>query len=285
MTHAHLTIVLVTGLSGAGKSHTLNMLEDCGFEAIDNLPLSVLPLLMSLQRPTHGKLAVGMDIRTRDFSPARFERIIRALAEREDASLKVLFLDAENDVLVKRYKETRRLHPLAKDRPVADGIRHERKLLAPLRMLADDVLDTTDFTPKELQREVEARFCSDASRLHLFLTSFAFRNGIPREADLVLDVRFLRNPHYDPDLREKDGRDPDVAAYIREDPDYDAFLKRLEAWLLPLFPRYLEEGKHYLTIAVGCTGGKHRSVHIVEALAARIRAAGDEVSIRHREVA
>lgn len=281
----HSTIVvLVTGMSGAGKSQALNTLEDCGFEAIDNLPLSVLPVLLGAHRMENRRLAVGMDIRTRDFSMPRFEQVIRPLAEHESTRLEVVFLDAEDAALVKRYKETRRLHPLAGDRPLEDGIRHERRLVSPLRHMADVVLDTTGFTSADLQREIKARFCHDPQQLRVFVTSFAFRHGLPREADLVLDVRFLKNPHYDEALRPHDGRHPEVAAHVQQDPDYAVFVQRLREWLLPLLPRYRQEGKHHLTIAVGCTGGKHRSVHMAQVLGEMIEQHGFEVSVRHREL-
>lgn len=195
MTENQTTIVLVTGMSGAGKSQALHTLEDCGFEAIDNLPLSVLPVLLNARQREHQYLAVGMDIRTRDFSFSRFKNIVQPLAGHADTKLQVIYLDANDETIIKRYKETRRIHPLAKDRPLQDGIHLERKLVSPLREHADIVLDTTEFNSADLQREIKTHFCVNDARLHVFVTSFAFRHGLPREADLVLDVRFLKNPH------------------------------------------------------------------------------------------
>lgn len=279
------SVLLVTGMSGAGKSTALKALEDLGYEAIDNLPLS---LLGSMVRPGDGldrPLAIGVDIRTRDFEVAPFIRQVEDMMERSERDVRLLFLDCDDEVLRRRFTETRRRHPLANDRPVTDGIRLERQHLARLRDQADPVIDTSDFTAADLGRWIKDHFGLDRRQgLAIFVTSFAYGRGLPREADLVFDVRFLRNPHYDEALRALDGRDPAVGAYVAADPGFDPFFEKLTEFLLPLLDRYEREGKSYLTIAVGCTGGRHRSVFVAQRLAAALAQVGRRVSVTHRDV-
>lgn len=278
-------VIIVTGLSGAGKTSALKVLEDLGYEAVDNLPVS---LLTSLVRPGEGlnrPLAVGIDIRTRDFGVEPIHQALDGLAAERGLDVRVLFLDCDDDVLRRRFTETRRRHPLAVDRPLIDGIRHERNLVSPLKRRADVVFDTSALAPGEFKRVLAGHFGLAADQgLMVFVTSFAYRNGLPREADLVFDVRFLSNPHYVPDLKPLTGRDEGVAAYVAADPAFPAFFHSMTNLLAPLLPRFSAEGKSYLTIAVGCTGGRHRSVFVTERLAAWLKQQGVRVELRHREL-
>lgn len=277
-------LLVVTGMSGAGRSTALKVLEDMGYEAVDNLPLSLLPDLLSnpAQRPP---LAIGIDVRTRDFAvPALIGAVDRLVTEHR-MELRIVFLDCEDDRLVRRYTETRRRHPLAGDRPVMDGIALERQRLSPLRDRADLVIDTTALSPGDLKRLLHGHFARDAvPGITIFVSSFSYRHGLPRDADLVLDVRFLRNPHYTAALRPLTGLDPEVGAFIAADPDYGPFFERLTGWLQPLLTRYEAEGKSYLTIAIGCTGGRHRSVYVAERLAGWLGALGRPVGVGHRDL-
>ncbi|MFE0757594.1 RNase adapter RapZ [Inquilinus sp. NPDC058860] len=276
-------LVLVTGLSGAGHSTSLKTLEDLGHEAIDNLPIALLgPLVDHAEgRP----MAVTIDTRTRGFSVEALDAEIAALRARGDVDVRLLFVDADDEVLQRRYTETRRRHPLAIDRPVADGIRRERLELYPLRLLADVVVDTSLTSPQDLRRLIEGHFGLDTTPgLYVTVMSFSFKRGLPREADLVFDVRFLDNPHWVPDLRPQTGQDPAVQAMIRRDAQFDPFMASLFGLLEPLLPRYNREGKSYLTIAVGCTGGKHRSVFVAETLAAWLDGQGTRRGLVHRDM-
>lgn len=278
-------LLIVTGLSGAGKTSALKALEDIGYEAVDNLPLSLLSVLVAQVRGLHRPLAVGVDIRTRDFGIDALLDELEALIANPDIDAKLLFLDCDDVVLQRRFTETRRRHPLAGDRPLMDGITHERALLAPLRERADPLIDTTEMTLGDLHRMLEENFgLAQRPGLAIFVTSFAYRHGLPREADLVFDARFLKNPHYDLDLRVLTGRDAAVGDFVAADPGFAGFFEGLTAMLLPLLPRFESEGKSYLTIAIGCTGGRHRSVYIAERLAARLDEGGHRVRLRHRDI-
>lgn len=279
-----ITLVLVTGVSGAGKSSALKALEDMGFEAIDNLPLSLLGRLVAPGGFPH-PIAAGIDIRTRDFGADAFLDLIAELRARADVDVRVLFMDCDDQVLTRRYAETRRRHPLAIDRPVADGIRQERNLLAPLREQADVVMDTSEMSLGAQKAAMEDHFGAQGDPgLPIFVVSFSYKNGVPRDADLVFDVRFLRNPHYDLDLRPLTGLDAAVGDHVAGDPDFEGFFKRLTDLLEPLLPRYAEEGKSYLTIAIGCTGGRHRSVYVSERLGAWLTDKGEKARVRHRDL-
>lgn len=282
-------IILVTGLSGAGKSSALKAFEDLGFEAIDNVPLSLLHTLVGAgsggARGPVKPLAVGVDIRTRDFGVQAFAQELAQLKADTGGRATVLFMDCDDDELRRRYAETRHRHPLAGDRPVSDGIAHERRLVAPLRDLADVVLDTTSFGPGEMKSLLAGHFGFDADTgLAIFVLSFGFKNGLPREADLVFDVRFLDNPHYDPKLKPLTGRDPAVAEHVLADEGFQPFFDGLTGLLAPLLPRYAREGKSYLTVALGCTGGRHRSVVVAEKLASWLEQRGERVHLRHRDL-
>ena len=298
---AQTRVVLVTGMSGAGRSSALKTLEDIGYEAVDNLPIS---LLSRITRPPAPQakidpvdepggdhplrpraLAIGVDIRTRDFGVEPFLKELDQLIGHRDLAVDLLFLDSSDDTLLRRYTETRRRHPLAVDRPVHDGIVHERRLLARLRARADRVIDTSDLAAADLRRMLEGAYrLGDKGKLAVFVTSFSYRQGVPREADLVFDVRFLRNPHYVPSLRPHTGLDDQVGAYIVADRGFDEFDEALTHLLGILLPRYEQEGKSYLTIAIGCTGGRHRSVFIAERLARWLREQGSEVAVGHRDI-
>jgi UPF0042 nucleotide-binding protein len=282
-------ILLVTGLSGAGKSTALRTLEDLGWEVVDNLPLSLLDHLLSTPLAKSGArrrrpLAIGIDSRTRDFDAKRIVEQIKTLASDHDFPVETLYFDCAGSELLRRYSETRRRHPLAPDRPATDGIAAERELMEPLRRWADHVVDTTDTTPNALQQQIRDRFGSTADAPTLTLMSFGFSRGLPRNADIVLDVRFLRNPYWEDKLRDLTGTDERVAAYIAEDEGYAA-IAGMESLLLSLLPRYRAEGKSYLTVAFGCTGGRHRSVHVAERVAARLREAGFSPTVEHRDLA
>lgn len=278
-------VVLVTGLSGAGRSSTLKILEDLGYEAVDNLPLSLLANLVRPGDQIARPLAIGVDIRTREFAAGPLLEAIDRLMRPGGVDVSLLFVDCDNEVLQRRFTETRRRHPLADDRLVSDGIKRERELMQRLRERADVVIDTTDMKPGDLKRTVQGHYALDRSPgLAVTVVSFAYRDGVPREADLVIDTRFLENPHYVPELRPLTGKDSQVSAYVEKDPSFEPFLTGLEAWLTPLLPRYEREGKSYLTIAIGCTGGRHRSVVVAERIAAWLRESGQRVTLRHRDI-
>jgi UPF0042 nucleotide-binding protein len=278
-------VILITGMSGAGKSSALKALEDLGYEAVDNIPISLFPNLVSGTRGPQHPLAIGVDIRTRDFGVAHFLGELDELVSHPELDVRVLFLDCQDGKLQQRYSETRRRHPLATDRPVMDGIRRERALVSPLQGRADVVLDTTDLTLGALGNALKGHFGLDAAAgLSVFVTSFSYRHGVPREADLVFDVRFLKNPHYEPNLSGLNGLDSEVGKFIEMDADFESFFRSLVGLLKPLLPRFAQEGKSYLTIAIGCTGGKHRSVYIAEKLAGALRAVGARVGVAHRDI-
>ena len=284
-TEVPLPVVVVTGMSGAGRSTALKALEDLGFEAVDNLPLSMLSGLLTPGTGGGRPLAIGVDARTRDFGPTPFLEELDGLIGTKSLQVRLLFLDCDSEVLQRRFSETRRRHPVTPDRRVTDGIARERELLAPLRDRADEVIDTTDMAVGDLKRLLDSNYALErAPGLAVFVTSFAYRNGLPHEADLVFDVRFLKNPHYDDALRALSGLDRPVGEFIENDPDLEAYFRHLTDLLQPLLPRFEAEGKSYLTIAVGCTGGKHRSVYTAERLGAWLEAKGERVSVNHRDL-
>lgn len=277
-------VVLVTGLSGAGKASVLRALEDLGFEAIDNPPLRLMDQLLAPD-PGGGPLAIGLDARQPSFDADAAEALIEGLRARPDLDLSLVYLLAEDEVLLRRYTETRRRHPLAPQGRVADGIARERVLLAPLGAIADVVIDTSTLAPADLRAMIEAQYgFSNHTAMTIGVVSFSYARGLPREADLVFDVRFLRNPHYVRELRPLTGLDAAVDAYVAADADFGAFWARMTGLLDALLPRYVREGKKYLTIGFGCTGGRHRSVAVAERMAAHLKEGGWRATVVHREL-
>lgn len=285
------TILLVSGLSGAGKTTALKTLEDMGWEVVDNLPLVLLDRLLDTPLPegheegTDRPLALGIDARTRGFDAAAIVQRIKALRARHGHDVETLFLDCSGEELERRFAETRRRHPLATDRPARHGIARERELTEPLRRWANQVIDTSSLTSNGLQQEIRNRFSREGlSDPVLTIMSFGYSRGVPLNADLVFDMRFLRNPHWEEALRPKTGLDPAVAAYIMEDPAYEEAVGRIEHLLVLLLPRYAEGGKSYITVAFGCTGGRHRSVHVAERIARYLQDAGFSPTVSHRNM-
>lgn len=284
-------VLLVTGLSGAGKSTALKTLEDIGWETVDNFPFRLIERLLdtppSLSRSdSDPPLALGFDSRTRGFEPEKLIKSIKRLQKKKDYLISTLFLDCAGGELGRRYSETRRRHPLALDRPAKQGIAMERTLLAPFRRWADHVIDTTDLTANDLQREIREQFILDKNAATtVTLTSFGFSRGIPNNIDLLFDVRFLANPFWEPDLKLLTGLDPEVAEYIGKDPAYAEAMEKILDMLKFLLPRYQDAGKAYVNIGIGCTGGRHRSVHVAERLSKDLRAAGFSPNILHRNLA
>jgi UPF0042 nucleotide-binding protein len=283
------SVLLVTGLSGAGKSTALRALEDLGWEVVDNLPLSLLNRLLATP---HGErderdrpVAIGIDSRTRGFDSQTIVGRIKRLNDQHDYAITTLFVDCSGAEIERRYSETRRRHPLAEDRPASDGIARERELLAPLRRWAEHIVDTTSLTTNDLQADIRARFAQGGGpRTVLNIMSFGFAKGMVRNADLVFDVRYLRNPHWDDALRKGTGLDAPVIDYIEGDPAYATSLAQIEALLATILPRYEQTGKSYTTVAFGCTGGRHRSVHVAERVAAHLREAGFSPTVSHRDL-
>ncbi len=293
-------VVVVSGMSGAGKSTTLKVFEDLGYECVDNVPLgllrglvglSVLPTTLAADLAAAPRpIAVGVDMRTRDFDIPHLLILLDQLrAEHTGLEASLLFLDADDDVLAARYTETRRRHPLGDDLPVADGIALERRLLQGLREAADVVVDTSRLKVPDFKRMVAEHWATHATPgMTIFVASFGFRNGVPRSADLLFDVRFLQNPHYIPALRPLTGQDTAVGDYVAADPGFNRFFSDLTQLLDGILPRYEQEGKRYLTIAIGCTGGQHRSVYTAERLAAWIngrRVDRSPIKAWHRDMA
>ncbi|MEO5809961.1 MAG: RNase adapter RapZ [Sphingomicrobium sp.] len=277
-------LLLVTGMSGAGKSTALDALEDMGWDCVDNLPTSLLEEFVHGEQAARRTVpvAVGMDVRSRGFDPAKLPALLRTI---DGVDPEILYLDCTGAELIRRYDETRRKHPLAGDRPAEDGIARERTLTAPLRQFADSLLDTTDLSPVDLRDELSRRYGGDSGQPVITVASFGFARGISRTADLVFDMRFLDNPHWDDALRPLSGEDPAVQRKVASDPAYSESMDRIEALLIGLIPRYWAAGKTYLAVAFGCTGGRHRSVTAALDMAKRLRSAGFPVNIRHRDLA
>ena len=291
MPRAPKDILLVTGMSGAGKSTVLKTLEDLGWEVVDNLPLVLLDRLLASPLPEGADgdsrpLAIGFGAGTRGFKPERIVKRIKQLHDEHGHDVGTLFLDCAGSELERRYDETRRRHPLALDRPASDGIARERELLQPLRRWSNRLIDTTALSANELAQQVRTQFArAGLGEPVLSVISFGFARGLPPNADLVFDMRFLRNPHWEQALRPGTGLDADVAAYVAADPAYDTAMAQIEALLLTLLPRYRAEGKAYITVAFGCTGGRHRSVHVADRMASRLREAGFSPTVAHRDLA
>jgi UPF0042 nucleotide-binding protein len=278
-------LVIVTGLSGSGKGSVLDTLEDAGYYCVDNLPVAFIPTFSELYMQGAGEIeraALGVDAREGgqiDRLPEIFKKL------RADHAAILVFVEASDAVLVRRFSETRRPHPIGRDLPIREGIRAERRRMEPIRRLADFIIDTTKFNVHELQQFVTQKFQNpDRKPLVVSLVSFGYRYGIPTDADLVFDVRFLPNPHFVPKLRRFSGKDPKVARYIRSFSQTRVFLKKIEALLVYLLPHYIAEGKSYLTIAFGCTGGRHRSVMMTETIRKALARRGYNVKVVHRDI-
>lgn len=285
-TPAKQELLLVTGLSGAGKSTALAVLEDLGWETIDNFPVRLLKRLVAMPEEPRGPLAIGFDSRTRGFVPADIIALVKNLSQRDDVALTFLFLDCSGNELERRYNETRRRHPMAAGRPVMEGIAAERELLEPLRRWAEVMIDTSVMTSNDLQGQVRKLFAAGEgeSAMTLTLSSFGFARGMPPLADLVFDMRFLDNPHWVPGLKELTGQDAPVGEHIKRDPAFADVFARIHDLLVVLLPRYQLQGKPYVHVAFGCTGGRHRSVYAAERMAESLRAAGFSPTVRHRNL-
>ena len=278
-------LVIVTGISGAGKASALRNFEDLGYHAVDNLPLELLTEFAGLVGKSSEieRAVIVVDVRegqTLDRLPEILKQIKQVLSTR------VVFLDAQDSVLVRRYSETRRPHPLRRSETVERSIVEERQLLDPIRNVADTLIDTSNFNVHELRAHIQQRFSHEEKTKRLFVSclSFGFKNGVPLDADLVFDVRFLPNPHFVSEFRKKTGKDPKVAAYVRGFPQTKEFLDRVTDLMLYLLPHYVEEGKSYLTVGFGCTGGQHRSVMMAEEMSKRLKKAGYQVKAVHRDI-
>jgi len=276
-------LLLVTGMSGAGKSTVLDALEDMGWDVVDNLPADLLQQFINDEGQCRTvDAAVGMDVRSRGFDPASLAELIHAI---DGVEPELLYLDCSGAELIRRYDETRRRHPLAQDRPAEDGIARERQLTLPLRTAADSLVDTTDLSPTELREELRRRYEGDNQQPVLTIASFAFARGISRTADLVFDLRFIPNPHWVDELRPLTGNDQPVRSYLEQEPVWGETLNRIESLLIDWIPRYWAAGKSYVTVAFGCTGGRHRSVAAAVEMAERLRRAGFAPNVRHRDLA
>jgi UPF0042 nucleotide-binding protein len=277
-------LLLVTGMLGAGKSTALRELEDLGWEAIDNFPIRLLQRLVGGE-PAEHPLAIGFDCRTRGFAPEDIIERVKKLGTRDDLVVTTLFLDCAGHELERRFNETRRRHLLAQDRPVATGIAAERELLIPLRRWAEVLIDTTSFSTNDLQLRIRELFAATAPQeMTVTVSSFGFARGMPPVADLVFDMRFLDNPHWDPELRELTGLDEGVGAHVEKDPSFASAFGRIRDLLLDLLPRYAAQGKTYVNIAFGCTGGRHRSVYFAQRIAEALRASGFSPTVLHRNL-
>lgn len=281
---AQRRIVLVTGPSGAGRSTAIHVLEDLGYEAIDNFPMGMLLRLMEGAEPAR-PMALGIDARNRDFSTIGFIELTAKLGRMSQVDLTTLYLDCSDEVLLRRFSETRRRHPVAMDASPETGIRQEKELLEPIREIADTLIDTTGLNVHQLREEVDRWFAPDGGRhLAISIESFSYKRGLPLGLDMVFDCRFLANPYWRPELRDADGRNLDVASYVQADTNYAAFFERVVELLLLLLPAFQAEGKAHLSVAFGCTGGQHRSVAMAEAVAKALAEKGRPVAIRHREM-
>jgi RNase adapter protein RapZ len=278
-------LVIITGLSGSGKGSVLRALEDLGYYAVDNMPVELIPKFAELIRdnPSIKCAALVVDVREKE-GLERFPEILPKL--RESLKARLIFMEADDEAIIRRFSETRRPHPLGTGRSVLKSIRSEREKLAPIRALADLIVNTSKFTVHELRDFIGERFRGqgDESKIMVYVTSFGFRNGVPPDSDLVFDVRFLPNPNYIPRFKNLTGRNPAVAKYIRSFPQTVEFVKKISELLIYLLPHYVREGKSYLTIAFGCTGGQHRSVMMADQIRNNLQQAGYNAKVTHRDI-
>jgi len=280
-------LLIITGLSGSGKTHVARALEDIGWFCVDNLPSALIPRFAELIRGSEElrRSALVVDMREREFLK-QFPHVFRQLRGRGGLGVSVLFLEADEKVLVRRFSETRRPHPLAINQPAIEGIREEREALKPIRKMADLILDTSDYTVHQLRDYIREHYDMrhEAAPIVLSVMSFGYKYGVPSDADLVFDVRFLPNPNFVPSLKALTGNHAPVIRYMRRQKDTAVFLEKMKSFLAYVIPRYIKEGKSYLTIAIGCTGGRHRSVMIANALAEALEGQGYPVRVRHRDL-
>lgn len=278
---------MITGLSGSGKGSVLKSLEDLGFYSVDNLPVDLIPKFAELTRDNASIQAAALVVDIREGEGLkRFPRVLAAIRKSVDA--KLIFLEADESALVRRFSETRRPHPLGADRSIVKSIRAEKLQLAPIRAMADLIINTSKFTVHELREFIGERFRGqrdESSKILIYVTSFGYRNGVPPDSDLVFDVRFLPNPNYIPRFKNLTGRNPSVARYIRSFPQTLEFVERISELLIYLLPHYIREGKSYLTIAFGCTGGQHRSVMMADHIRKNLAEAGFKAKVNHRDIA
>jgi len=282
-----MRLVLVTGVSGAGKSSALGALADAGYETVDNPPIRLLHQIMddfAASGPRAVRVAIGVDERTHGFTTERFADLVAEMRDRRDLDVTLLFLDCSNTTLLRRFTETRRRHPMAGE-TIEAAMAMERLVIEPLREQSDSIIDTSDLSLTELRHEIRERFAGDDSEgMSITILSFGFKRGAPREADIMFDVRFLANPYWNPDLRPLTGLDGEVDAYVAASEGYDGVFASLSTLLGQVIPLYRKEGKSYLTVAIGCTGGRHRSVAVAERIGAMLRAAGHAPAVRHRDI-
>lgn len=278
-----INLVLVTGLSGAGRTTAIRALEDIGYETIDNLPISLLPnIVSSPSKPA--RIAVGLDTRNRDFSTHGVLEMLETLSRMPWLKVDLVFIQCSTEVLVRRFSETRRRHPLAPAESPIIGIERERDLLLPILVRADVLLNSSDMSPHEMRGEITSYYSTDSALgLAVSVQSFSYKRGLPRGVDMLFDCRFLRNPYWDANLRSLDGQNKSVQDYVKQDTNFNEFYQKIRDLCLFLLPAYKDEGKTHLSIGFGCTGGKHRSVTLTELLANDLAHHGWQVSIRHRE--
>ncbi len=282
--HNH-NILLVTGFSGAGKSSALKVLEDMGYDVIDNLPMDQVENILEEIKTLPEKLAFGLDSRTHGFSASKLLKLKKHLQKQEQRPVRLLYLFCEKDTLIRRYSETRRKHPMAKDEGYVAGIEKEDEILGDIPHFADILIDTTTTNANDLRELLQNKIGDGVENtMSIQLVSFGYKNGLPSDADMVIDVRFLKNPHWDTALKQKSGKDSEVGKYIEDDPEFEPFFTKLSELLDLVVPAHQKAGKSYFTLALGCTGGKHRSVFVVEKLASMLKGRDLVVSLQHRDL-
>ncbi len=278
-------VLLITGMSGSGRTFALKVLEDIGFETIDNLPIRFLQAVTLSRNEKDCNLAISIDVRTRDFAAEAILREYQKLCSYTSLKPQLIFFDCDDDVLTRRYNETRRLHPLAHERPVIEGIQLERQLLSSVKDRANSIIDTTHMLPSDLRGQMYRFFLKEEEpHFSIFITSFSFRHGLPREADMIFDARLLKNPHYVEELKNLTGEDTMVKEFIENDPYYHSFIEQLKSVMSLSIPRFQEDGRNYLTIGIGCTGGQHRSVFIASQLNKWLHDSKNHVKLKHRDL-
>jgi len=279
-----IRLILVSGPAGAGRTTAIRSLEDLGFEAIDNLPLDLVKSVLKPKKASE-KIAIGLDTRGRDFTVEGLLGLLKSLSSLEHVDFELLYLSCTMEVLLRRYSETRRRHPLADGKSPHEGIEQELILLEPIRHKADILIETSELTPHDLRDSIKQLFLNTGvNLLSISLKSFSYKRGLPRGADITLDCRFLKNPHWQDELRDKTGLDPSVSEFVASDPKFSEFIERVTKLLLFLLPSFKEEGKSSVEIGFGCTGGIHRSVAVTETVAKKLADSGWNVSIKHREI-